>query len=66
MTAYVNLQNETWIFESINLQIDALEVDNNLAKEHGKQIQQVLTGELHLLWLEKSTAEFCRQNPEVK
>ena len=43
MTAYVNLQNETWIFESINLQIDALEVDNNLAKEHDKQIQQVLT-----------------------
>ena len=48
-TAYVNLQNETWIFKSINLRIAALEVDNNLAKEHGKQIQQVLTEELHSL-----------------
>ncbi len=37
-TIYVNLQNETWVFESIKLQIDALEVDNNLAKAHDKQI----------------------------
>ncbi len=29
---YINLQNETIIFESMNFQIDVLEVDNNLTK----------------------------------
>ena len=36
MTACVNLQNETWICKSTNLQIHYLEVDHNLAKENCK------------------------------